>query len=283
MRSVLALICLGLGITACSSGGSRQPVETVPEPTRVTRAPVQIEVEQTEAPVDPRCSEIARIAEAGDHKPAVDLFDDLLREAAPCPPEVQALATVSRVQLGLADDFVRSSTAKKQAGDVRGARADLASALEAYPKYYWAKKLLRDLGEPPAEQEDATGASAPKAHEETAEVGADVEVLRQLIAEQNLELARIAEHEGDLPAAQRWAIQALKSEPGDPALREDIVEYARLLGLKFFSAGELTPARDLWVAALSLDSEDARLRSYLRQVDERLQNLEEIRSKSGSR
>ncbi len=58
------------------------------------------------------------------------------------------------------------------------------------------------------------------------------------------------------------------------------MEYARLLGLKFFSAGELTPARELWTQALSLDHDDARLNDYLHRVDERLENLEKIRQQN---
>lgn len=288
MRRILALVAAAGTLAACSSAPAPRVVESVqPRPAERSPAAVPIETSAPEPEVDPRCDEMAELAQDGDHKPAVDRFDELLDEGTECPLENEALAAQSRLALDLADELVLSSTAKKQAGDFDGAQADLEAALEVYPKYYWARKLLRDLGGPPPQEEVAEvhtpAAPSRQQRVSASEVHADVELLKQLIAEQNLQMARLAEQAGDLEAAQHWAIQAVRSEPDKPELRDGIVEYARLLGLKFFSAGELTPARELWGAALSIDGDDDRLQSYLRQVDERLQNLEEIRRKNGGR
>lgn len=283
-------------VTGCTRG-AMPPVDT-PQPPSVDGAPVKIAIETEPEPrFADRCRELASLTEAGEHKPAVDLLARLEAAGAPCPEHQLAAAEESRRRLESADDLIRSSTARKQTGDVRGAIQDLRQALEIYPKYYWARKLLRDLGErppdPEAEVDVATGEPATVPAEvpgtgsqhsprSDAAIQTDVEVLRQLIAEQNLDLARIAEQQGDLAAASRWAMRAMKAEPGDSSVMRAVVEYVRLLGLKFFSAGELTPARELWVEALALDRSDQRLQDYLRQVDERLESLEQIRNKGGS-
>lgn len=290
---VLAIVVL----TGCTHGGP--PPVDAPPPVAVSRAPVKVTIEPTEPQprFADRCRELTLLTEAGDYKPAVDLMAHLEASRAPCPDHELAAAAESRRRLDSADDLIRSSTARKQVGDVHGAKRDLRQALEIYPKYYWARKLLGDLGENPPDQEaevevaarepaaapaEIPGRGSKNTPQIDAAIQSDVEVLRQLIAEQNLELAKIAEQEGDLEAASGWALRAMKAEPGDSNVMRAVLEYVRLLGLKFFSAGELTPARELWVEALALDGSDQRLQNYLRQVDERLKNLERIRRKGGS-
>lgn len=290
MSSRVTVLVAIVVLTGCTHGGNT-PVDTRP-PLPVDSAPSKITIDaaEPEPRFADRCRELTSLTESGDYKQATDLLARLETARAPCPDHDLAAAEQSRRRLDSADDLIRSSTARKQEGDVHGAIRDLEHALEIYPKYYWASKLLRDLGKRPPNQQETGAAVAtvdppkvPATPPQTdAAVETDVEVLRQLIAEQNLELARIAEQEGNLEAASRWALQAMKAEPADSTVMRALVEFVRLLGLKFFSAGELTPARELWVEALALDHRDQRLRDYLRQVDERLESLEQIRRKSGS-
>jgi tetratricopeptide (TPR) repeat protein len=298
VKPCIPTLAAALLVASCGSTNSPAPVKPVAPQVAPPRAPVKIVISDLEPePLpDARCDRVVALATAGDHKPAADQLDEIQNDDAFCHREALEAAAGSRRLLAEADSLIHSSTEKKRQGDVAGARTDLEHAIEVYPKYYWARKLLRDLGgEPAAPQvaEARTGNRAPQAPQPApsastnggdskTDIEADVEVIRQLIAEQNMELARIAEQEGDLEAASRWAITAMKAEPEDGELKKGIVEYARLLGLKFFSAGELSPAREIWGAAFELDASDDRLRDYLRQVDERLANLEQIRAKGGN-
>lgn len=281
MRYLLAAVAAGLVLSACTSGGAPALVESRPT-SPAGQAPPRVEIRivglapAAPPPPDARCDDLIALAAAGDHKPVVDQAAELSAEGVVCPLEAVAAIETSRQVLASADDLIRSSTASKRDGDYHAAKRDLHAALDIYPKYYWASKLLRDLGEPSSEAE-VIPAGPVRVGEIDAAAEAEVEVLRRLLVEQNLELARLAEQQGDLSGARRWTLQAMKAEPRDAAVRELLVEHARLLGLKFFSAGELTPAREIWTRALSLHREDRRLNDYLRQIDERLENLEEIR------
>ena len=85
------------------------------------------------------------------------------------------------------------------------------------------------------------------------------------------------EKKGDLDAATEHTLNILElSIPGEQ-LSAEIVEFARLLGMKLYSAGELSRAKELWASALVIDPENLKLQSYLKEVETRLDNLDRIK------
>ena len=86
---------------------------------------------------------------------------------------------------------------------------------------------------------------------------------------------------GDMDAAANHTLYILDlSVPGEQSSTQ-IVMFARLLGMKFYSAGELSRARELWAKALVVDPGNLKLQSYIKEVDTRLDNLDRIK-KGGS-
>ena len=87
------------------------------------------------------------------------------------------------------------------------------------------------------------------------------------------------EKKGDLDAAAGHTLFILElSVPGEQ-LPTEIVEFARLLGMKFYSAGELSRAKELWAMALDVDPGNLKLQSYLKEVETRLDNLDRIKKR----
>ena len=85
------------------------------------------------------------------------------------------------------------------------------------------------------------------------------------------------EKEGDLDIAEEQVLHILKmSGPGDQT-SDEVVNFARLLGLKLYSIGELSRAREIWTGALVVDPENPKLKSYLDEVETRLENLDRIK------
>jgi len=100
---------------------------------------------------------------------------------------------------------------------------------------------------------------------------------RREVIEQMLGDALDKEKEGDLNAAEDHTLNVLElSLPGDRQSAE-IVTFARLLGMKFYSAGELSRAKELWAKALLIDPGNLKLQSYLEEVETRLGNLDRIK------
>lgn len=253
-------------------------------------------------PVDPRCDRVVTLAEAGELKPAVDEMATLEAEGVSCPEAVQAGVEQARARLAEADAYVHQALERKRGGDSAAARESFRRALAVYPKYYWVEKLYQDLDE--AVQADVSSlreqADRLRSHGDLRgalealemasalagsdpQVEAELQSLRRHIAERSLARAREAEQQGDLAEAELRTRESMAAQPADPDLKTDIVEYARLLGLKLFAAGELTRAEDLWSRALSLDDANEKLREYLREVEVRLRNLDKIKTEdSGS-
>jgi tetratricopeptide (TPR) repeat protein len=100
---------------------------------------------------------------------------------------------------------------------------------------------------------------------------------RQSLIRKGLVLAREAEQKGNLEAAAGHTMYVLKLSSAGEFLSSDTVEFTRLLGMKFFSAGNFSKARDLWEGALRLSPGNSKLQKYLAQVEECLDNLKKIR------
>ncbi|UCG37987.1 MAG: hypothetical protein JSV00_07220 [bacterium] len=100
---------------------------------------------------------------------------------------------------------------------------------------------------------------------------------RVAVMDQRMAVVREAEQKGNVDlAASHLKFVLTMSRPGDPG-RTEMVEYARLLGLKLFSDGQLTRARELWNQALGCDPGNRRLEKYLQEVTSRLESLERFR------
>lgn len=100
---------------------------------------------------------------------------------------------------------------------------------------------------------------------------------RYKLIKQRFDDALDKEKEGDLDAAAEHTLYVLGlSVPGEQ-LTADIVIFARLLGMKFYSAGELSRAKELWAKALIIDPGNLKLQNYLKEVDTRLGNLDRIK------
>ncbi len=89
--------------------------------------------------------------------------------------------------------------------------------------------------------------------------------------------AKLAWKEGRVDEAMRRATLALELRPAGDQLRSDMVDFARLLGIKLYSSGSLTWARDLWELALEADPGNRLLPKYLSEVKDRLSHLQKIK------
>lgn len=274
----------GVCLAACGGGGASAPTVT---PPAVAPAPVDAAAE---------CDRIGRLAAAGDHKPAVDGFDRLVVGGGACSAEIGATVDDSRQLLADADALVRAGLEARRAGDVAKARASLRRALEIYPRYHWARRLVDEL---PAQldpieegllQSAAELRAAGRVEEALAlleglaadgprgeELAAELTSARLELGEQRLELAYREQRAGNLAGAIEWTLSAIAVAPGEP-VRTRVADFARRLGLDLFSAGELVEARSVWQAALALDENNEQLHHYLAEVELRLRSLEDIKA-----
>jgi len=91
------------------------------------------------------CTEILKLSQAGEHKNAVELADKLIKSGNKCPEEVMKRIDLSRSQLKQADACIFKALQHKREGKLLEAQTDLKKAIEVYPKYYWARNLLKKV------------------------------------------------------------------------------------------------------------------------------------------
>jgi len=109
------------------------------------------------------------------------------------------------------------------------------------------------------------------------ELLAEVQKRRLEHIRQRFDIAVEMEKKGDHETAARHTLYILKlSESGEPDSTQ-IVEFARLLGMKFYSTGKFSRARELWESALAIDPGNRKLTGYLEEVETRLENLDRIK------
>ena len=109
------------------------------------------------------------------------------------------------------------------------------------------------------------------------ELLAVVEKRRREQIRQRFDVAVEMEKKGDLETAAGHTLYILElSNPGEPDSAQ-IVEFARLLGMKLYSTGKLSKAKELWEKALVIDPGNQKLTSYLKEVGTRLDNLDRIK------
>ncbi|MEA1922497.1 MAG: hypothetical protein U9N63_07565 [Pseudomonadota bacterium] len=263
-----------------------------------------------------QCTQILKFSQAGEHKSAVDLADKLIKNGCKCSDKVSQRIDFSRSQLKQADAYVLEAMKRKKEGKLIEAQTNLLKALEIYPKYYWARNLLKKV-------ECSINAQITGLKEEAHNLESDgnldgaLSLIQDAIAlspgDNNLKLeatrlqeamnillqeekkrkqftldqrrsiirkglvaAQEAEQKDDLESAAGHTIHILElSSAGEP-LTPEIVEFARLLGLKLFSTGDFSKAQNLWKEALHLAPGNAKLQKYLAEVEESLDNLKKI-------
>ena len=302
------------------------------------------------------CSRIADLSQTGEHKPAADSYDALVKSGSTCSENIGQSVERSRSRVERADNFVRKAFKRRKEGNLLSARANLEEALKIYPRYYWVQNLLKNL-ERSIEAEidglkgeaqyleslgDLSGAikrieearllaphdqsfqaevarlqaargkaqqelnvrevldsaaelmnarrfdEAEKVLTDPRRLGSRGEEMLERIAksrsqliDQRFSVAREAEQKGDVDVAASHARYVLEISRVGDSITPEVVEFARLLGVKLFSAGKLVRAKEIWETAYQLDPENDKLATYLKQVSARLESLEKIKVEDG--
>ncbi|MDF1534904.1 MAG: hypothetical protein P1S46_00190 [bacterium] len=305
------------------------------------------------------CSRILTLSRTGEHKPAADAYDELVRSDRTCQENIAQRVSYSRSKVDRADNFVRKAFKRRKEGNLLSARANLEKALQIYPRYYWVQNLMKNLdnvieaginglkgeaqyleslgdldgalkriGEAQALAPDdkALQAEADRLQVAMGEARQELDVRKVLAqAEEHMKagrfddaeklltesgastslgtrgeemleqvgrrrldlvaqrflVAREAEQKGDIDVAAGHVRYVLVLSRPDDGTTPEVVEFARLLGVKLFSAGKLVKARDVWEAAYDLDPGNKKLGTYLKEVDARLESLERIKGEDG--
>lgn len=306
------------------------------------------------------CRQVAGLSRTGEHKPAADSYDALVKSGSGCSESIVEKVARSRSKVDRADNFVRKSFVRRKEGNLLSAQANMEKALQIYPKYYWVQTLLKNqeksieteiirlkgeaqyleslgdysgalkrIGEAQAlapddpalqVESDRLVVARGKAQQDLdirkvldsagklmvdgqfdeaekiltqgdaperlgsrgAEMQGEIARRRTGLIDQRFSVAREAEQKSDIDVAAGHACYVLElSRPDDPTTPE-VVEFARLLGVKLYSAGKLIRARELWGAAYDLDPGNDKLATYLKEVNARLESLEKIRGDDGA-
>ncbi len=287
--------------------------DAISKPKTTTKAETETET-KTESKL--QCNQILKFSQAGKHKSAVDLADKLIKNGCKCSDEVAKKIHFSRSQLNLADAYVLEAMKCKKEGKLIEAQTNLLKALEIYPKYYWAQNLLKKVecsinAQIAGLKKEAHNLETDGNLDGALSLVQDAIVLspgdndlkleatrlqgaiyialqedkkrkqftrnqRRSIIRKGFVAAQEAEQKDDLESAAGHTIHILElSSAGEP-LTSEIVEFARLLGLKLFSTGDFSKAQNLWKEALQLAPGNAKLQKYLAEVEESLDNLKKI-------
>jgi len=107
--------------------------------------------------------------------------------------------------------------------------------------------------------------------------------LKSVLITQRMTVAIEAEQKGDLKVAAGHLSYVLTLVSEKTSRAAQAVEFARLLGMKLYSAGELSMAHDLWVLALRKDPGNDKIQKYIEEVDLRLEKLEELKIEENER
>lgn len=284
-RTIICLTCLAT-LPGCVLW--RRPPPPPASPAGGPAAPSRAPAPAPPAPVSSaeECARIAELAGGGEHKPAVEAMWPLIETGHRCPAEIESAARDSFRRLAEADAFLHQGETRRGAGDLAGAEESMRAALAVYPSYPRAARLLDEVARQRAEQRRSAAESAHPAA--IADAGAEpVEPVvtaddeqrrhRRRLVEQSLGEARDAQARDELEGAARLTLQALDAEPHEPGLKLQLIEFAERLGLALFSDGSLQRAKEIWQRALALDDANVKLRSYLEQVQRRLDSLERIK------
>jgi tetratricopeptide (TPR) repeat protein len=266
------------------------------------------------------CNRIAGLSRTGEHKPAADSYDALVKSGSTCSKDIEQRVSDSRSKVKRADNFVRKAFKRRKEGNLLSARANLEEALRIYPNYYWVQNLLKNLERSiEAEINGLKVASCKVQQEQDVREILDVaanhmkerrfdeaekiltegdaarklgsrgeEMLRQVaerrsqLIDHRLSVARESEQKGDVDVAVAHARYVLELSRAGDSTTPEVVEFARLLGVKLFSAGKLVKAKEIWGTAIDLDPGNDKLATYLKEVNDRLDRLEMIKGEDGA-
>ena len=108
----------------------------------------------------------------------------------------------------------------------------------------------------------------------------EIAAVRKTRSREAFKIAARAEEEGNLKDAFYYLGLTLNDASMDKERLDEIVEFARLLGLKFYSRGRFSQAREVWNLALTQDPKNRKLKGYLDEVEKRLESIKKIQEES---
>lgn len=176
------------------------------------------------------------------------------------------LRGVEKSMIAETESLVTEANYLESVNDMESARNRLKQAAELYPDDDELKAQLARIDRVIEESREKE-----EERRRLNKVKADIDS-----ASKELTAARKAEQDGRLNDSAFYISQALIVIPPKARLHEEIVEYARLIGVKSFSSGHLRQAREVWRLALSVDPGNEKLQKYIHEVESRIQNLEAI-------
>ncbi len=181
------------------------------------------------------------------------------------------LRGVEKSMIAEMESFISEAHYLESVNDPEAASSRLKQAAMLYPADAEIKSQITRIDRVIAENK-----ARAEAAERRSRVKADIDR-----AAGELNAARKAEQDGRLDDSAYYISQALIIIPRDVPLQGEIVEYARLIGMRSFSSGRLRQAREVWRLARVADPDNEKLRKYLYEVESRIENLEKIQ-RSGS-
>ena len=108
----------------------------------------------------------------------------------------------------------------------------------------------------------------------------EIRTLRESRVREAFKMAVRAEEQGNLNDAYYYLGLTVGDSPMEKRRLDDVVEFARLLGLKFYAKGRFTQAREVWNLALAQDPNNRKLKGYLDEVRKRLDSIKKIQEES---
>jgi len=112
--------------------------------------------------------------------------------------------------------------------------------------------------------------------EEAGQLLAQIERSRYARSKSALALAQKASERGDLDEAIFHVESAVALGPLKEPLKSEFTDFARRLGMQLFSRGELSSASVVWSLGLENDPGNEVLSQYMKEVEQRLENLKRI-------
>ena len=142
----VAPICLVFLLAGCSllPVPETEPEPPRPEPKAASSAGVEVEPLRSAPPE--ACERIVELSEAGDHRQVLERFNGLVEDGIPCRDRMTEGAFLrSAAAVSESHFYLREAQQKGNEGDLAGARRSVERSLDAYPGYYTAQKLKRDV------------------------------------------------------------------------------------------------------------------------------------------
>lgn len=183
---------------------------------------------------------------------------------------LEAISSLTPAKPGTAEKMAFLRKAEKHQEIRREAEKNLALAR----KYFKAGRLL-DAEKTLQKYKVATVLPMPAQR-----LVIEIKTLREARSKEAFKVAVQAEEQGNLNDAYYYLGLTLSEPPMEKGRLDEVVEFARLLGLKFYAKGRFTQARETWNLALAQDPKNRKLKGYLDEVRKRLDSIEKIQEES---